>query len=84
MKIISQPPNENWTHKHTCIHCDAVLEVEKQDVKKLSSKYHATCAVCTRDFAIPENIIPKLVKLNAKEESSHYSGSNYGGDYWDR
>lgn len=79
MKIISQPPNEIWSHKHTCLHCDAVLEVEKQDVKKRSSKYYATCQVCNRDFDIPADVIPKLVKLNAKDTSS----SNFGIG-WDR
>ena len=76
MKIISRP-DTNWKYKHTCSKCDAVLEVEKGDVKHKNypgdqrepgyETWSAICPVCSNTFSIQATAIPKVVQIEIKK-----------------
>ena len=87
MKILKKP-DSNWSYKHTCIKCDAELEVEKSDVSMRHfdgdqrepsyDSFTAACPVCQDTFSIPENKIPKIVKVEMEQAKSKIYRN-----YWD-
>lgn len=88
MKVLKQPNIEGWKYEHTCVTCDAVLEVELPDLRHTYvqgdrneagyDKYYATCPVCNTDFVVPEGKMNKAVKYQAQRRSKP------SGNYFDR
>lgn len=81
MKIITQQKISDWSCKVTCGHCDSELLVEPDDVHcivhnqeqdprdEYYEKYSAICAVCNHKLSIPQDKLPKIVKIMAKKSS---------------
>lgn len=79
MKIISKP-DTNWNTRHTCLHCEAVLEVDKSDIKSTYYdgdirdpgyfKYTADCPICHVSFEILRSLLPKAVQLEIQNKGS--------------
>jgi hypothetical protein len=86
MKVLKKQDTENWTYKHICSGCDSELEVEAKDLRHKRydgdprepgyDSYSAQCVVCQSEIGIPENKIPKLIQLEAKNKTSRRS-TNY-------
>lgn len=84
MKIIKQP-DTSWSCQHTCSQCEAVLELEKTDIRcnyysgsqyqndPPSYSYYAICAVCGCSFSISVDSIPKIVKLELQKKATNSS-----------
>lgn len=91
MKVLKREDTSNWKYEHTCGECDSVLELSADDVKHTHYEadprepgssydtYYAFCAVCSKQFNIPEGKLTKAVKLKAKNNKP----ASYGG-YYDR
>lgn len=89
MKILKRP-NTTWSFKHTCVKCEAELEVEKGDVKFHSypgdfrdpgyETWTATCPCCTANFDIPASRIPKAVQIEIQKGLAS-PGITYGGPF---
>jgi hypothetical protein len=79
MKVINQVDTKIWSHKHICTHCDSELEVESKDViyhyydgdmrEPAYAAYQAMCIVCSNTFNLPQDKVPKLVKLEAEKRA---------------
>ncbi|CAB4196895.1 hypothetical protein UFOVP1290_415 [uncultured Caudovirales phage] len=87
MKIIKRVDISNWSHKHKCIHCDSELELDNKDIqyiyiagdqREMTSgyqKFYANCAVCSNEFTIPTNLIPKALQINVEKRQSTASSA---------
>jgi hypothetical protein len=77
MKVLKRP-NTDWSYKHTCLQCGAELEVEKSDVSHTYypgdfrdptyEQFMAKCAVCSSQFTVPNNVIPKIVQFEISQK----------------
>lgn len=89
MKILKRP-NTQWSYKHTCVKCDAELEVEKGDVKYHSypgdfrepgyETWSANCPCCSASIDIPVSKIPKAVQIEI-QRGLPAAGTSYGGPF---
>jgi hypothetical protein len=83
MKVIKKPDTA-WSYKHTCANCTAELEVEKSDVRYYHydgdqrepgyETWSATCPICSTNFDIPANTLPKAVQVEIKKGLSTRGG----------
>lgn len=88
MKIIKKQDVSQWTYKYTCDMCDSELEVESKDIRHQHydgdfreapyDEFKASCAVCSVIFTIPNNKIPKLIQIEAKDRTQRYSAGYKG------
>lgn len=77
MKVISKPDTTNWKYRHTCVKCEAVLDVEKGDVKYHNypgdfrdpgyETWSANCPICSSSISVPVSAIPKAVQMEIKK-----------------
>lgn len=87
MKVISQQKVNDWNCKVTCHHCDSELLVESGDLRctvydqdpreRYSEEYSAICVVCNHKLPIPQEKLPKIVKILAKNKTN-------SGSYFDK
>jgi len=55
MLVIRQGIHNNWPKQFECVHCKAILEVCKIDVKKEKNTYYLTCPECSHDILVNKN-----------------------------
>lgn len=86
MKIIKKADTTQWSHRVTCDMCDSELQVESSDVKyqyhegydqrePAYDEYYTFCPVCSVKIDIPDDKIPKALKVQVKKPKS------YGGPF---
>lgn len=86
MKVL-KAPSTVWSYKHTCIGCEAELEVEKGDVKYHNypgdyrdpsyETWTAKCPICDKEITVPLAKIPKAVQLEIKSGKLPSPGTTY-------
>lgn len=87
MKVVKRTDVSKWSYKHICSNCDSELEVETKDLKHHYydgdmrepgyDSFTAECAVCSQQFTIPSNKIPKLIQVEAKKKYPTGAGGYY-------
>lgn len=75
MKVLNRPDTK-WTCRHTCLHCEAELEVDKSDVEYRFipgnqrdpgyEAWSACCPVCKNGFPIITTEMSKAVQMEIK------------------
>jgi len=78
MKIIKQPDTQNWIHNLTCIHCDAQLEINADDLilkhydgdqrEPSYDQFSVICETCKSPITVLTNSVQKLIQLNLKRK----------------
>jgi hypothetical protein len=91
MKIIKKVDVSGWSRPHTCTKCDSQLEVEKGDLiyyyyagdqrDPSYESFSAKCPVCNDSFCVPNDAIPKIIRLEVKAKGASSTSS---GAYYDR
>ena len=79
MKIVSRP-DEKWEHRFTCNQCQAVLEADVNDLRKLYNpgdqrdqieggwRFFVVCVVCSDREYIPAKVLNYAIQQKARND----------------